>query len=246
MNKLVLNLVYLLFLFALPANAAGLRADRTLFISTVITGVTLKPLAEKMDAFIITADKETSPITIILSSPGGEVTSGMSFLNKMLLLRSQQITINCYVLDMAASMAFQILTQCSNRYALNSSFLLWHGVRVGTNQPITEELAGALHEDLSHFNKLILSQLDGSLSLPPDTVRHHFLRETLWSGSELSALSSSFIEAKDSLPEIAEVLRSNQVTRSASPSFGFFDINGTLYYSIWSPYEFMLLGGNNK
>lgn len=244
MRLLLANLLGLVLLFATTAGqSAELDPKRTLHLSGVITRQTLAPLAKKLDELIAATDKDTSPVTLVIDSPGGEVVSGMSFVNKMLALKSFGVDINCYVQDIAASMAFQILTQCTNRYSLNTSFLLWHGVRVSISAPITEEVATALAEDLRHINQLILMQLHAVIGLSNAATDHHFVRETLWSGCELHTMDQKFITSAATFPEVNRVLRKEGVTRSGKELFSFFNVRGaTMIYSIWKPFEFVLLG----
>jgi hypothetical protein len=105
--------------------------------------------------------------------------------------------------NLAASMAFQILTQCTTRQANTTSFLLWHGVRVQTDKPITKEVAKLLQEDLERFDSLGLYQLNSSIGSGENAVsqkfiRKHFLEETLWAGFSLHAAAPSFLTIKDS------------------------------------------------
>jgi hypothetical protein len=113
------------------------------------------------------------------------------------------IQVNCYVTGIAASMAFLTLTECSKRYMLDTSFLLWHGVRTGTNEPITADLAGKLAEDLKRFDELGIDMLESSLSLSTEKIMHHFHNETLWSGYSLERADAQFAELHKSFPEVA-------------------------------------------
>lgn len=180
--------------------------QRFMYLDGVITGQTIAPLQSAMEKVVTSYGKK--PVTIIINSPGGSVIAGMAFINRMQAVKALDIEINCYVLDVAASMAFQILTQCTNRYTLPTSFLLWHGVRMGTREPITTSLARSIADDLQRMDDVVLMQLDDSLSLDADMIRKHFEHETLWSGIGLHTADPDFITPLTSYPQLLPILPS--------------------------------------
>lgn len=194
--------------------------NRFLYLRGPITSATIAPLQAALEMAISTSNSSTDDIDMVINSPGGSVVAGMAFINRMQALRGLGVDINCYVLDVAASMAFQILTQCTNRYALPTSFLLWHGVRMGTNQPITTSGARAIAEDLQRMDDLVLFQLEEALELDADTIRYHFDRETLWSGLGLHSADPSFILLESAYPELMAKLGS-AITTAELPMFFF-------------------------
>lgn len=178
--------------------------ERFLFLDGVINGETIAPLKAALEKAV--TSKGRAPITILINSPGGSVIAGMAFINRMQAVKALDIEINCYVLDVAASMAFQILTQCTNRYTLPTSFLLWHGVRMGTREPITTSLARSIADDLQRMDDVVLMQLDDALDIDSDVIRKHFEHETLWSGVGLHTEDPSFITPVDSYPKLLSVI----------------------------------------
>jgi ATP-dependent protease ClpP protease subunit len=232
-------IMFMLGLFAVTttAQAQVLNPDRTMYISGVITEQTLTPLYTKMQALL--KDTDSSPVSIIISSPGGEVLSGVVFINGMLALKARGISVDCYVTNMAASMAFQIYTQCSRRFALSTSFLLWHGVRTSYMGTVTSAIASSMHSVLARIDQMIFSQLTNSLSLPGDEIQEHFDEETLWSGEQLAADTVGFLRVQSAYPEVVEVLNTGKVVTSA-PYTKFLDQGA--FFSIWKPYEYLLLG----
>ena len=242
MSSLVSTLRHLLIYTALLfACAPGVYADggdsdadvqknsRFLYLDGVVTGGTIAPLQAALTRVIESESRE--PVTLLINSPGGSVIAGMSFINRMQTVLALDIEINCYVLDMAASMAFQILTQCTNRYALPGSFLLWHGVRMGTSAPITTQMARMIAEDLQRMDDLVMQQLTTALHLEPSVISYHFDRETLWTGMGLQVADPGFLELRDAYPELLSQL--DLATRTAPMSF-FRDVDGIQY--IWSEY----------
>ena len=168
------------------ASAEKFRQDtKLLYIEGVISGGTMGPVQQALEDAV--TGGYTGTVTIVLDSPGGEVIAGMRFVNTMNAAKAAGIRLDCYVLNMAASMAFQILTQCTSRHVLDGSFLLWHSVRVQTRSPITPGFARALADDLDRMNYLIMDQLNESLKGMSDAdIQKAFDQETFWSGAELS------------------------------------------------------------
>jgi len=209
-----------------PAKVVNVD-NHFLYLDGVITGQTIAPLQEALEK-IITAGGSKRAVTILINSPGGGVVAGMSFINRMQTLRALGTEINCYVLDVAASMAFQILTQCTTRYTMPTSFLLWHGVRMGTYQPITAELARQMAADLERMDFMVMRQLASTLSMKDDDIRSHFRNETLWSGAGLHFIDPYFISIEDAYPELMSKL--DTAVRTEEPMF-FLQLDGMIY--IW-------------
>lgn len=159
--------------------------EHLLYIEGVISRGTMGPVQEALERAVDSG--YTGTVTIVLDSPGGEVLAGMKFVNTMNAAKGAGIRLDCYVLNMAASMAFQILTQCSSRHVLEGSFLLWHSVRVQVRGALTPAFARAIADDLERMNFLIVGQLRESLIGMSDAdIQKAFDQETFWSGAELS------------------------------------------------------------
>ena len=252
LDKAVLLLSLLMFLIGLllvagPCHAGTIDPSRAAIIDMPISYGTLGPVYEKLDKLL--SDSSTADVTLIISSLGGEVTSGVRLINKVLALRSKGVSVICYVQDMAASMAFQLLTQCSERHALTNSFLLWHGVRTSTQEPITAMVASSMSEDLKRMDDMVIRQLENSLTLTSKEIMHHFDRETLWSGLQLHAADPAFLTIEDAYPGVLELLYNKSVARSTVPSFSFFDRRGNtttpvITHSIWRKYQYLLDSSN--
>jgi len=171
-------------------------------------------------------DASKGPIDIVIDSPGGSVFTGFQFVNAMEEVKGKGITLRCFVSGIAASMAFQILVHCNERYALSRSFLLWHGVRTGVREPITASSAAALHADLASIDKVIMKELKGSLELPEATILFHFNQETLHIGDNLALLCPNFISTHAYIPNLSEALHSKDVVRNSASSAPFFSFGG--------------------
>lgn len=213
------------FLLALSvtsqATAGNIDPARGLYIEGPISRGSMAPVKKALDE-LIADEKSSQPITIVLDSPGGEVISGMSFVSSMRSAKARGIQIDCYVTGLAASMAFLILTECDHRMYLDTSFLLWHGVRTGTNQPITALLAKQLHADLARFDELAMSML-AELDMSSSEIQHHFDVETLWSGMSLDIAAPRFGSAHKAFPDVVRALPK---FKARSSSFNIMDLFG--------------------
>lgn len=222
-------------------SAETLDPNRTVYVKGPISSQTLAPVQRKMEELLASPDRTT--VNILINSPGGEVLSGMSLVNKVLALKERGIDVDCYVLDMAASMAFQLFTQCTNRFALNNSYLLWHGVRTSYFGPITTDTARAMVSDLKRMDATVLGQLYSSLSLKPADVRKHFRHETLWTGAQLSEVDFQFVTVEGAYLKVTEVMAKEKMVTSEPPALFLFGSaeDTTMFHSIWRPYEYLLI-----
>lgn len=201
---------------AVARSAPEVNPDRTVIVSGAILQGNILALVQPMYAM---AAVSTDPISILLDSPGGEVLSGQLFINEVESLKARGISIRCYVPGMAASMAFQILVHCSERYTLDRSFLLWHPVRAsfGGGGALTAEEAAVISRDLAKLDHLTLRELDRTLGMSPQDIRYHFRYETLHVGENLAAIAPQFIETFSSIPGLLEALHNPKVPRMKQP-----------------------------
>ena len=114
-----------------------------------------------------------------------------------------------------------------------SSFLLWHGIRIRTKEPITAAYATAIAEDLHRTDELILAQLSTSLSLSNDEILHHFNNETFWSGLSLKSIDPKFLDVLPAYPDLLSTL--GTAVKVAFPSSLFNQHNEMIY--MWSGYK---------
>lgn len=240
MNFMTKIIAFVIAFTSLTALARPVRKQRVLHMEGVITKGTIAPLQTALDEWIASGD--TSPVTLIIDSPGGEVFAGIKFVTSMLSARSQGIRINCYVTGIAASMAFQTLTQCSERHALKTAFLLWHGVRLRTDEPITARLATSLADDMRRLDALIMYQLSNSLTLSEADIIQHFDAETLWSGFTLHEEVPAFMKVDEAFADINDWKKVAVKSAEFSP-FGFGgEVDSFMLTHIWRKYEPLLMG----
>ncbi len=213
-------LVLLTFLLtgSFPAFAAPtVQVDRSVVIHGVIAKGNVLPLGEQLLAWSRTQPKR--PVDVIIDSPGGDVVTGFLFVNQLEAVRQRGTPVRCFVPTIAASMAFQILLHCDERYTLDHAWLLWHGVRVFANGlVITEEAAAQLQTELARLNGTILQELRNTLGrdLSAAVIQYHFQAETLHVGRDLATLAPRFVTSLRSIPGLYDALKSSP--RSEEPS----------------------------
>lgn len=198
--------------FSLACHAGpSVDPDNTMVIKGVIQGDNLDALGK----LLLRVDGE---VNIVIDSPGGSVTTGSRFINYMESAKERGVTINCFVPNLAASMAFGILTHCSNRYALTQAFLLWHRARVMMGgimgQPMTAPALLVLGRDLEALDQEILRETTNALGIDPEVVAYHFEAETLHLGINLHKIAPNFIEVHDSIPGLLEALHNDKLPHS--------------------------------
>lgn len=203
------------------STVPAVQTDHAMIIDGVIQRANLIPLGKRL----IEMSQGDSPrfADIVINSPGGEVVTGLLFINMMEEAKANGLTIRCFVPTVAASMAFSILAHCSenHRFVLNKSLLLWHGARVMVGglmgEPLTAEMAQLIAEDLERTNSVILQDTSTALKIDREVVRHHFLAETLHIGSNLSKLAPKFCTSYDAIPNLFETMMNRSTLRSSKP-----------------------------
>lgn len=190
------------------AYALSIQEDRVVVINAVIANGNLLNLTSAMEEMI--AKDAKRPIDMIINSPGGSVNTGFVFLNYLESVKGRGITVRCFVPQLAASMAFQILVHCDQRYTLSKSLLLWHGARVSSGgmfgQPLTEQGARVIYHSLRTLNRLILSELATALDMPEHAIKYHFLSETLHTGEVLARMAPRFIKSYPYIEGLNKIL----------------------------------------
>lgn len=207
------------------APATSLSIDTKSIVS--VEGVVDRPMADsvtkRIRSLAFTGKKTVSTINIYINSPGGSVAAGDMIIHEMEKAKAAGVSFSCYVDDMAASMAFQILTYCNNRYAFPTSRLLWHPVRVVLlRQVMTPKVSYALAQDLIAVEKELLRPLLSVLNLSPKTFFYHYHKETFHSGFALKRLDSKYLNLISGINNYKEVLAEVKKQKPARGMFGLF------------------------
>jgi len=128
---------------------------------------------------------EQGGVDIFINSPGGVIFFGMQIINAVREVKARGGVVRCAVGTLAASMAFQILAECTERYAFAYSLLLFHrpsgGAKDGTNAQGFQEHASELQEQ----EAVLLSALEESLGMDPELFRRSLDSQKMWYAATL-------------------------------------------------------------
>lgn len=187
--KFIIALVSL-FLSSLASakSEVTLKPERTIVLAGMITDSTVGPVIEAM----LQLSKTGKDIDVIISSPGGSVIAGNLMVDRMVQLKNDGVRFRCVVRDLAASMAFQFLLFCDERYATPHAFLLWHPVRIFAQGVVTAQLASNLATQLQQADEVALHDLRAHLAMPEADLLMHFYNETLHQAMNLQSTAPGF------------------------------------------------------
>lgn len=223
-KKLLLLVLPLLLLSGSSSGASTVvvSKEHTVYIRGAIQDDNILPLGEQLVKWALA--KPGVELTIVLDSPGGELYTGFKFMKYLDVVHSQGSTIRCIVRDMAASLAFQILTKCDQRYALPNSLLLWHRVRTG-GFLVTAPVAARILSILGRWDEELFAEVRGAMPLASeDVLRMHFEDETLHRAVELDRdIDSGFLTVLPYIPGLVEVDTLGLLT-SQPPFSGWFNL----------------------
>lgn len=158
---------------------------------------------------LVKMSSEADTVDILINSPGGSVFAGFIFINAMEVVRARGTKIRCLVTSMAASMAFQILAHCTDRYALPKALLLWHPVRISGTLTLTPQLAQSITANLVRVETKLVNDLRKFLILDDATFYQHYLAETLFTAEEVAALDSNFVKITSDVPLLNSITNLN-------------------------------------
>jgi ATP-dependent protease ClpP protease subunit len=194
MFKVFIAALAALFMSA-TASAQTFKADpkRSIYIKGEIGGSIVQQAAQ----MVTLAGTSKAPIDVIITSPGGGVYAGLQFISAMHLAQARGIQIRCFVPLMAASMGFQILAECDQRYAFRYALLLWHPVKSSSRDPQTSEDLLYGSRRLKAIEKGLVRVLIAKLGITRKEFFYHYVHETLWLGYELVDFAPGFIEIVD-------------------------------------------------
>lgn len=190
-------------------SVPGVDASKAMVIDGVIARGNIIPLGVEMLRRVEAGQDE---VHLIINSPGGEVTTGFLFLNLMKAAQSKGLKVKCYVPTIAASMAYQILLNCDERFTLNHAFLLWHRARINVGgmmgAPMTGPQLATLGRDLESLDSQIFGDVLKYMGkdVTADVLSYHFEAETLHTGLNLHILAPRFILTASSIPGLMEAL----------------------------------------
>ena len=206
-----------------PASASTIKVDTNRLI--LVNEPIGKNVAKQIDKMKEMTAKSKKPIYLYLDSPGGSVTAGLFFIHNMEKAQAQGVKFVCVVDELAASMAFQFLAHCDERYAHKTSAMLWHPVRVNIfAASITPIVARNLFLDLNYIEKALLPKLLKELKIEKTTFFRHYHAETLHYGLQLHRLTPSFLSLIHGIKNQTAVDKAieDKKKKKKKPSFSFF------------------------
>lgn len=187
--------------------------------SAVINAPIMAGNLEPISTFLLSSIGKRTSVHLIINSPGGAVDDGFSFISKMEYAKSMGVTINCYVPEVAASMAFQILLHCDHRYALKRAGLLFHRVAVmaGRGSRINSIDASDLLRSLLALDKQIIEDLISHMDTPKSTLLFHLDKETMHLATDMNELSPGFFDdVVETIPGLFEAVASADAAHQAN------------------------------
>lgn len=204
---------------ALPSRAPAVPSIQ-LEDAAVIDQPIFQDNLEPISKFLMQSIGKRSQVHLIINSPGGSVFDGFSFLSKLDYARSKGVLVKCYVPEVAASMAFQILLHCDQRYALRRAGLLWHRVSIQVRGASLNALnTGDLLRDLKAIDAQIIRDLEENLDTPRHTILFHLNKETLHLAPDLQLISPGFFqEIPDTVDGLFEAMDSTKVVHQSNPT----------------------------
>lgn len=137
------------------SGTAHVNGKRLVLLTTEIDERTL----ESANQLYSLAEVSSKPIDVIIDSPGGYIHHGLYFIQAMRALQAKGIAIRCHVPRFAASMAFTIFTQCSERNALPYAQLLFHPPRISGKFLLTPRNAASVAQGLAEIENVLLRMI---------------------------------------------------------------------------------------
>lgn len=216
--------------------AEEVRTENAMVIDGVIQGNNLAPLRSSLLKKV-----KGDEVDLVINSPGGSVSTGFDFVSVMESAKSKGVIINCFVAQMAASMAFQILLHCNTRHVLDRSMLLWHRARVmlggglGGGGVMTAPQLEVLGRSLASMDDLIFAECTRYIYMEESLLRYHFESETFHIGQQLAESTGSFI-SHSAIPGLYEALENLSLPRTIARSSMFDEVpTGILKHSTTTP-----------
>lgn len=183
LKKLLSMLIgVLVFACSAPSRAATFTvpeedAGRVVYIYGAIGGRSALATAGQIEKMSM-GEGAGRPIYIVINSPGGEVLTGLQIVSAIQVAKSRGSEVKCVVGMLAASMASIIYDECSERYALRQSLLLWHPIATTFGGlfggRLTPEVANTLAFGLESLQGDIPRKLQKSLGFDDKTWHYLF------------------------------------------------------------------------
>tara|TARA_R110000868_G_scaffold372437_2_gene636273 strand:+ start:487 stop:1119 length:633 start_codon:yes stop_codon:yes gene_type:complete len=183
-----------------------MKDGNTFEVADVVSFDIVNPLVKAL------LESKAKTITLVINSPGGEVTSGLYLLNTMALKQARGTKFRCVTTSLAASMAFQIFAACDVRYALPNTFLLYHPVRISLGGDmfspavtLTPRLARELAYDLERIERILVRDLRRWMPVSNKTFFRNYHAETLLLAREVNVDSPNWLTIVDDIKGLKSI-----------------------------------------
>ena len=189
------------------AKSSGIKRPpgRVVFVKDSIDSRNIIP---EIRILITLADNNTTPIDIIINSPGGNPTIGLQFINAMHYAQAKNIILKCYVSGRASSMAIYILAECNERYAFKYSILLWHAMYITHAKNLTARKLYKLSSQTKILEDELIILLKKSLNIADKIFYEHYEKGTIFTVSAFrNYINKDWIEITNDIPHAALMWR---------------------------------------
>lgn len=187
MIKVLLSFMLLAFASTVTAKSVTFDAKRTVRIVGEIDGSSIDKYAEKILKLI----GNKKPIYLLINSPGGMVLPGTTVVDAIESAKASGSEVHCVAGSLAASMAFQMFTHCSHRYAFAHTKLLFHPMSIEIGGRVSE--LATLLTYLARVEKDMKKRLLKELNIPADVFEAHYAAETMWEARHIKEMSPKFL-----------------------------------------------------
>lgn len=172
--------------FSLPATASTLEVDPNRTVS--ILGGVDAGIIKKANELLKLVKTSKEPVYLFINSPGGSVRAGEVFVSAMTIAKERGVIIKCVSTVHAASMAFSIYANCSERYALSGARLLFHPVSITVFMSrLTAKSVSELYDIMSKIDKDLQDFLVESMGIDREVMLKAYYEEKWWSPEELKS-----------------------------------------------------------
>lgn len=166
-------------------------------------------------------------ITILMSSPGGDVLSGFTAYNYLKGIRAEVTTINIGQVDSAATIIF---CAGAHRYSVPEARFLFHGVSVTTGGPtsLDSNTLSATLDQIKGQNQMIQEVVALTTGRPQSDVRNLTENQTIFTPEKakewhlIQDIKTTLIEPGATLaaemPPLLQVAPSSPISPSSTPT----------------------------
>ena len=198
MRFFAITILVIQLMFAIAVGAEMYAQATTLKVNNdrliYITGTVDRTYSRKVNQIekFVTASSE-KPIYLLINSGGGYVRPGIQFISAMKWAKNRGVKFVCVVPVLAASMAFHIFANCTDRYVFEDAFLLWHEIRLSGQLRMTADELKQEAWAIKMWGKPMDKFLIETMGVSRKFYTLHSKAETMWIARALEQETSQFI-----------------------------------------------------